>query len=389
MLKRTDGGQEAVVAERIVPLDRSRTFITLLVVLYHSVINYTYYGIGGDRMRWIGFDGVALFCDSFFMACMFFISGLFVHDSLTRRGVGGYLANRMWRLGVPFLASILAIMPLAYFRYYLTQFDFAQFYWHMLSVGTWSVGSAWFLWVLLALDAIAALAWVAAPRAIEIFGQGVRTLRDRPMLMFAAFAVFTIVVYLPLRLYVGDSAWFTTGRYPIVIQTSRILLYAGYFWCGVAVGAAGLRSELLDEGGTLARYWSRWLAAALSFYAAIVFLVYVHRSGLVDLKSPPLWWHTAYGLVFAMFCASMTLFVPAVFLRFSQTSLWPLDAMQKQAYGIYLLHFIPLIWLQYLIYDPPLPAFVKFMIVFAVTLSTSWLVTAALRKIPFVARMIS
>src|SRR5258708_738979 len=72
MLERPDSGQKAVVAERIVPLDRSRTFITLLVVLYHSVINYTYYGIGGDRMRWIGFDGVALFCDSFFMACMFF-----------------------------------------------------------------------------------------------------------------------------------------------------------------------------------------------------------------------------------------------------------------------------------------------------------------------------
>ena len=66
------------VAERVVPLDRARTSITLLVVLYHSVINYTYFGIDGDRMRWIGFDGVVLFCDSFFMACMFFISGLFV-----------------------------------------------------------------------------------------------------------------------------------------------------------------------------------------------------------------------------------------------------------------------------------------------------------------------
>jgi surface polysaccharide O-acyltransferase-like enzyme len=389
MLKRTDSGQKAVVTERIVPLDRSRTFITLLVVLYHSVIHYTYYGIGGDRMRWIGFDGVVLFCDSFFMACMFFISGLFVHGSLTRRGAGGYLASRVWRLGVPFLVSVLAIMPLAYYRYYLTQFDFVHFYWHMLSVGTWSVGSAWFLWVLLALDATAALVWIATPRAIETFGQGVRALRDRPMLAFTAFAAFTIVVYLPLRLYFGDSAWFTTGRYPIVIQTSRILLYAGYFWCGVAVGAAGLRSGLLDEGGMLARHWSRWLASALLFYAAIIFLVYVHRSGLVDLKSPPLWWHTAYGLVFAMFCASMTLFVPAVFLRFSQGLRWPLDAMRKQAYGIYLLHFIPLIWLQYLITDPPLPAFAKFMIVFAVTLSTSWLAAAALRKIPFVARMIS
>ena len=95
MLKRPEsGGQTAIVVERIVPLDRSRTSITLLVVLYHSVINYTYYGIGGDRMRWIGFDGVVLFCDSFFMACMFFISGLFVRDSLARRGAANYLASR-------------------------------------------------------------------------------------------------------------------------------------------------------------------------------------------------------------------------------------------------------------------------------------------------------
>lgn len=40
-------------------------------------------------------------------------------------------------------------------------------------------------------------------------------------------------------------------------------------------------------------------------------------------------------------------------------------------YGIYLLHFVPLIWLQCLIYDPAFPAFVKFSIVFAGTLSAS------------------
>ena len=67
------------------PLDRARTFITLLVVLHHSVVNYTYFG-NGDRMRWLGFDLVVLFNDSFFMAFMFFISGLFVRDSLARKG---------------------------------------------------------------------------------------------------------------------------------------------------------------------------------------------------------------------------------------------------------------------------------------------------------------
>jgi hypothetical protein len=38
--------------------------------------------------------------------------------------------------------------------------------------------------------------------------------------------------------------------------------------------------------------------------------------------------------------------------------------------------------------DPPLSAFVKSAIVFTGTLSTSWLATMGLRKIPIVARMI-
>ena len=105
-------------AQRIVPLDRARTFITLLVVLHHSVINYTYFG-NGDRMRWLGFDLVVLFNDSFFMACMLFISGLFVCDSLARRGPVSFLANRAWRLGMPFLISIFVVMPIAYYASFL------------------------------------------------------------------------------------------------------------------------------------------------------------------------------------------------------------------------------------------------------------------------------
>jgi surface polysaccharide O-acyltransferase-like enzyme len=390
MLRRPDNdGHGAVVTDRVVALDRSRTFITLLVVLYHSVINYTHFGIGGDRMRWIGFDGLVLACDSFFMACMFFISGLFVHGSLARRGAGDYVASRFFRLGVPYLVSILAIMPIAYYRYHFTQEDFAQFYWRMLSVDTWPVGSSWFVFVLLVFDAVAALVWIAAPRAVEAIGQRLKRLSERPSLAVAGFVLFTIVIYLPLHLAFGDSAWFTAGRYPVVIQTSRILLYAGYFFVGLAVGAAGLREGLLAEGGALALRWRRWLCLALLFYAGIIVLVYVHRSGLIDLRSPPLWWQAAYGFVFAIYCASMTIVVPAVFLHFAQSKARLLDAMQKQAYGIYLVHFIPLIWLQYVLYDPPLPAFVKFLILFAVTLSTSWAATMALRRIPIVAKVIS
>jgi peptidoglycan/LPS O-acetylase OafA/YrhL len=388
MLKTPDSGQITSAADRVVALDRARTFITLLVVLYHAVINYTHFGIGGDRMRWLGFDLVVLFCDSFFMACMFFISGLFVHGSLSRRGASNYLAGRAFRLGVPFLISIFVLMPIAYYRYYHQEFDFLHYYAHMVTTGPWSAGSAWFLWVLLLFDAIAAAVFAVAPRAIAALGRIVDGVRDNPLTAFAAFVLVSILIYLPLRVSIGESHWSALGHYPIFVQTSRAPLYAGYFLAGFVVGAAGLRQGVLDEGGAIARRWRTWLAVALAGYAAILLLVYIHHSGTIDLRAPPLWWHTAYGVAFALFSAAMTFTVPAFFLHFAKQPFRFLDAMQKQAYGIYLLHFIPLIWLQYLVADPPLPALVKSAIVFTGTLSSSWFATMGLRRIPLFARMI-
>jgi surface polysaccharide O-acyltransferase-like enzyme len=390
-----DARDQAVATPvRIVALDRARTFITLLVVLHHSVINYTHFG-HGDRMRWLGFDLVVLFNDSFFMACMFFISGLFVSGSLARRGPENFLRRRAWRLGMPFLVSIFVVMPIAYYptflRYHLpgtTDFNLLQFWWHTLTIGPWPSGSAWFLWVLLALDAIAALLWAAAPRAIEALGRVIYALRDRPMTAFVVFLVFSIIIYLPMRLIFGDSSWLVPGHYPLPIQTSRILLYAGYFFIGVGVGEVSFSAGVLAENGMLAKRWMVWLGFALAAYGAILLMVYTHHSGLVDFYSPPLWWHTVYGLAFAMFSAAMTFTVPAVFLRFERSSFRLLDAMRPSAYGIYLLHFIPLIWLQYVVYDPAFAAFVKFAVVFTGTLSISWALTVLLRKIPVAARMV-
>src|SRR5258708_33340112 len=194
--------------------------------------------------------------------------------------------------------------------------------------------------------------------------------------------------YVRVGLIFGDSSGWVPGPYPLPIQTSRILLYAGYFFAGVVVGAVSLRRGILAQDGALAKRWLVWLAFAFACYGALLILVYAHHNWLADFNPPPLWWHTAYGLAFAMFSAAMTFTVPAVFLRFARSSLWLLDAMRPSAYGIYLLHFIFLIWLQYIVYDPAFPAFVKFTIVFAGTLSMSWALTVLLREIPVVARTI-
>jgi surface polysaccharide O-acyltransferase-like enzyme len=395
MLQKPNEGDQAVAAPlRITALDRARTFITLLVVLHHSVVNYTHFG-SGDRMRWLGFDLVVLFNDSFFMACMFFISGLFVRDSLARRGPTNFLGHRAFRLGVPFLISIFVLMPIAYYptflRYHLpgtTDFNFFHFWWHTLTIGPWPSGPAWFLWVLLALNAIAAAVWYLAPRAIELLGRPIYALRYRPGVAFAAFLIFSIMAYLPMHLTFGDASWLEPGGYPLPIQTSRILLYGGYFFLGAGVGASDLRAGLLAQNGELASRWKVWLSFALLFYSAILLLVYAHHNWIADFNSPPLSWRAEYGLAFAMFSAAMTFAVPAFFLCFAKSSLRLLDALRPSAYGVYLLHYMFIIWLQYAVYDPPLPAFAKFAIVFTGTLSLSWGLTLLLRKIPFVARMI-
>jgi surface polysaccharide O-acyltransferase-like enzyme len=381
-------------AERIVAFDRARTFITLLVLIHHSVINYTYFG-SGDKMRWLGFDLVVLFNDSFFMACMFLISGLFVHDSLSRRGAANFLQNRAWRLGIPFLVSIFVLMPVAYYptflRYHLpgtTDFNFFHFWWRTLTVGPWPSGPAWFLWVLLALDIAAVALWALAPRVLKMLGLAIFTLRDRPWTAFVAFLAVSVATYLPMRLIFGDGSWLEPGGYPLSIQTSRILLYAGYFLTGVGIGVVSLRAGILSENGELAKRWSAWFAFALVFYGAILLLVYARHNWVADLDSPPLSWRTGYGLAFALFSAAMAFTVLAVSLRLAPSSLKLLDAMRPSAYGIFLTHYIFIIWLQYAVFGYAWPAFVKFSVVFIGTLALSWAITVLLRKIPVVARTI-
>jgi peptidoglycan/LPS O-acetylase OafA/YrhL len=395
MLRDTDTGAH-IEAEtsRMVAFDRARTFITLLVLIHHSVVNYTHFG-DGDRMRWLGFDLVVLFNDSFFMACMFLIAGLFVHESISRRGAAGYLRRRAFRLGVPFLISVFVLIPIAYYptflRYHMpgtTDFSFFHFWWRTVTVGPWPSGPAWFLWVLLAFDILAVAIWSMGRKILVGFGRAIAALRERPATAFGAFLILSIVSYVPMRLAVGDGAWFEPGHYPLPIQTSRILLYPAYFFTGVGIGMVSLRVGVFSETGWVVKRWPFWLAFAVLFYGVILLLVFAHHNWVDSVSNPPLAWKVAYGLAFASFSAAMAFTVLTISVRLTHSSLRLLDVMQPSAYGIFLVHYIFVVWLQYVVYDPAWPAGVKAAVVFAGTLCGSWLVTMWLRKIPFVARMI-
>ncbi len=65
-----------------------------------------------------------------------------------------------------------------------------------------------------------------------------------------------------------------------------------------------------------------------------------------------------------------------------------LDRLKQNAYGMYLIHYGFVVWLQYALLGLELPAILKGVIVFGGTLFFSWSITAAIRRAPTIAQLI-
>jgi peptidoglycan/LPS O-acetylase OafA/YrhL len=393
------------VTSRDGALDYLRAFVTVLVVAHHSVIAYALIspnaaprgpvhpwlaGIpivdGGHRL--IGFDLFALFNDTFFMSLMFLLSGLFVGPSLARKGSGSFLRDRGLRLGAPFVVMAL-LAPLAYYpAYRVTAADpSALAFWReWLSLGFWPSGPLWFVAVLLGFNVIAAALHQFAPVLIERVGRLASVGRLRPTALFVALMLVSAAAYLPLRTLFGPESWAVVG--PFSVQSSRALHYLVYFLAGVAIGDCEIGHGLLAPDGGLGRRWFRWTLRALGLFAVYVaMLVWLapdrHANGLSPLER-----QLILGLGFVLCCGAISFAMLAVFRRFANARTPVLTSLSRNAYGIYLTHYGFVMWLQYALLPAAIPAGAKAAIVLSCALAASWTTTAALRRIPAIARVI-
>ena len=380
--------QIAVPTGRNPAIDRARTFLTIVVLIHHAVIPYTYFG-HTDRTMFIGFDAIVLANDSYFMAMFFFLSGLFVWPSLKHRTVKGeFTRDRMLRLGLPFVVCALTVIPIAY--YALEPRDsteaFTAFWWRTVSVGPWPSGPVWFTWVLLVFGLVAGAVFWRAPQVVEPINRLSQRGFARPLDFFLVFVAVTILVYVPARLYLGPNHWFAAG--PVAVQASRVLLYATYFAFGIGVGASNMSAGLISADGALPKQWLAWSLAAFLPYAAMWGLIAIKREVLGNPPNLPLWYEFFYGVAFALFSAAMLFALLAIFLRFeAKGSSW-LDPMQRDAYGIFLVHYAFVLWIQHWLFDFNLPAIAKALIALAGGLALSWIISAALRQIPGAQRVL-
>ena len=196
-----------------------RAFITLLVLAHHAVLAYHPFAPPAptslvaiprwwsafpvvDPQRSMVFALFAGFNDMFFMALMFFLSGLFVWPSLQRKGVGHFLRDRALRLGIPFIVAAALVAPLAYYPAYL-QSGAKDGFWHEWpSLGNWPAGPAWFVWVLLAFDVIAAVLLLAMPKWGDRVARIASAADRRPGRFFLMLLTLSALAYVPLELIV-------------------------------------------------------------------------------------------------------------------------------------------------------------------------------------------
>ena len=130
---------------------------------------------------------------------------------------------------------------------------------------------------------------------------------------------------------------------------------------------------MLRPDGPLARYWPAWLAAAVASALAWGGLTSLTLAGW---DASPIADRLAAALAFPLACATGVFSLLAICLRLMRTRHRLLDSLSANAYRIYLLHYVFVVWLQYSLLGVRLAVIEKASIVFIVALALSWAASA-------------
>jgi surface polysaccharide O-acyltransferase-like enzyme len=384
------------VSGRKVEFDYLRAFAVVLVLFHHAVLAYTIFASLNfknpiattspvvNEQRWLGFDLIVAFNETFFMPLLFFVSGMFVWQSLVGKGARKYLGGRLKRLGLPFVIGVLFLIPLAYYPAQLevglitgVDSSYGAFWLEMVRSGFGTAGPLWFLWLLLAFDCLATLLYRVAPFPGGLIRRRSTIILGSPVAFFGALLGISIAAYLPMAIIFGPLTWIGIG--PFHAQVSRILLYLVYFLAGTAVGACGFDRSAFRSDGALAKRWWGWLAVGM-----MSFIVFIIMFAVVSDKDRTI----VSEIAFVVCCGATVFGMTGLFLRFAKRRIGIFDSLSENAYGIYVVHYVFVTWLQYLLLGSALAPSGKGMVVFVFTLILSWGSVAAIRRIPAVAKII-
>ncbi len=365
-------GQDTIKGNRIYWLDNLRTFMIFLVVLCHA--GGVYESSGTWAYFWIVDDpstndlsGILfLIMDIFMMPTIFFISGFFAPLSMKNKKGWAFLKSKFKRLIIPWIIAVLTLIPLykiifLYSRNLPQESWTTYFHW---SNGIWSQNWLWFLPVLFLFDILYLLFLKVKIRIQYISLKG------------AVFGTFLIgFVYSVSMDIFGLRGWTKIGL--LDFQNERLLIYLMVF----LLGTLCFRLKVFDV-----KFESKMLYNITNSIAWIPITVYIFFllypwfrlgnyifSKIIDRSI--LWFSYQLSLLCLVYLMIET------FRRY-QDKLGKLrSALNKNAYGVYIIHVIVMGSLALMMLNTAIPSLLKYLILTVSTYVASNLIIYFYRKV--------
>ena len=358
-------------SKRIHWMDNLRTVIILLVVFYHVGGVYEAAGLWGwfwivddpATISWVGILGIVF--DIFMMSTLFFISGYLAPASLEDRTGWKFLKGKFKRLIIPWLIAVFTLIPL-YKVIFLYSRNLPQEHWttyfHITNPN--SQNWLWFLPVLFVFNLLYLLLSKANLRIPNISLKG------------AVVGVFLVgfVYSFSIGGILGFRSWTLT---PLIdFENERLLVYFMMFLLGVQ----GFRQDLFaqkPQSKTLYTIVSSiaWIPVTVHIFARLYPIFYPADFAVTPLYRL-IWW-----LSFDLSLLCLVYVVLETFWRyFDRTSrIW--GELNRNSYGVYIIHVILIGVFGTLLLNLSLPALLKYPTLIVLTYVTSNLVVSAYRSL--------
>ena len=369
---------------RLLFLDNLRTCLTMLVVAHHAAQPYGPTGgawpiFNPERAAILGpFFAVNA---SFFMGLFFFISGYCLPAAYDRKGWQQFLRSRFQRLGLPLLFFSLVIFPIVLYRLAAPSISFFAFinqtYIQSLEI---EVAHLWFL-VHLLFYAVCYALWRQLRRRFD--GRAISSGYNRFIPGYRAVLMYlfglTVVTFI-VRIDYPIDRWVPLFGF-LPTEIAHLPQYVSLFVLGiVAYRCHWLRKITRHQGFT-------WLGIGLG--AAL--LRYGYSLSRDRLRLPDViagggldWRSLVWSGWEATICVGLCLGLLVLFREKINSRGAFFRLLSKQAYGVYLIHILPILYLQLAVARVPVGPLEKFGIVTLIGMPLCFGCSILLRRLPLV-----
>lgn len=374
--------------QRLFYVDNLRVGLITLVIVGHIAITYGapignwYYREQGEVSDIFAILTILLLGigSSFLLGLFYMIAGYFTPRPYDRKGAGGFILDRLKRLGIPLVLYAMVINPLVTY-WAAVHGGYEGSFWkyvpsHLPDLSNAAVGPLWFVEALLVFSILYALVRVLI-RPIPSLAHGdlpeAQLPGNRTIALFAlglGLATFLIRIWTPM-------GWWWE---PIHQEPAHFPQYAALF----VVGIIAYRNHWFERLPTSQAYAWRWVALVCVPLLPVLVVAAGALSGEFNeaIAGGFTWLSLAYSVWEGFMGVAMVMTVLVWSRNRFNRQGWLAERMSAASYAVYVLHPLVIVPLALALSGLALNLSLKFIMVAPVAVALSFLVGYTIQKLP-------